>query len=66
MLALVEFFLDLKLLDQRINVRGDTTDVSIVLVHPFLLTPAHHDASELGVREGDTLALHQAAIVEMR
>ncbi len=65
-LAFVEFFIDLKLLEQCVNVHGNPTNVGIVLVRPFLLTPMHCDASELGVREGEALARHQAVVVETR
>ena len=64
--ALVEFFVDLKVLKQYVNICGNPTNVNVVLVFPFLLTPAHHDDAELGIREGETLARHQAVVVDTR
>ncbi len=66
LLAFIQFFVDLELLKQRINIHGNPTDVGIVLVCLFLLTPTHQNATELSVSEGEVLACHQAVVVKMR
>ncbi len=62
--AFVEFFVDLELLHQRVGVFSNPTDVGVVLVCSFLLTPVHYDAAELGVRVGQALACQQAVVVK--
>ncbi len=54
------------LLGQHVGIRGNTTDIVILLICTFLLTPSHHDDAELGVREDETLARHQAVVVYTR
>ncbi len=52
--------------EYNVNIGGISTNILIVLVCPFLPAPAHHDAAELGVGEGETFARHQAVVIYMR
>ncbi len=53
-----QVIVDLELLEQHVGVHGNSADIGVIQVRPFLLTPAHHYAAELGVREGQALACH--------
>ena len=63
MLADVELFAHFKVFEKCVNAIGNAIDVGVVLICPFLSAPMHHDAKELGVREGESLAHHQDVLI---